>query len=194
MVIAISESTSNTSDLLSTVLELLMKNPRASIRQISLQLNLEYNFVRRLLNRLFSKGHLVPVLATPTVILGREAAVVRVKTSSHSDLEKLAQFSHTCNHVVTYMEINSGREAMIVITAENKQKVARLIELVRSLLNNILEISAEYGVLSRDALILLKNSCYKCDYSSICGNNSNCALTNDRNYARVRSSLSRVRP
>lgn len=144
---------------------------------------MEYNHVRRLLKRLFSKRRLVPAMALTTSIIGREAALVRIKSSSHSSLEKLAQFSLSCNHVLAYMEINSGKEAMMVISAGNKRELVKFLELVRSLINSdVVEISAEYGILPSEFQVLLKNSCFKCNYSTICNNNVNPVLfKNNRN-------------
>ncbi len=138
------------------------------------------------MKRLFSKRHLVPVMALSTSIIGKEAALVRIKSSSHSSLEKLAQFSLSCNHVLAYMEINSGKEVMMIITAENKRELVKFLELIRSLINSdVVEISAEYGILPSEFLVLLKNSCFKCDYSTICNNSMNSMVFKNNKNTRT---------
>jgi DNA-binding Lrp family transcriptional regulator len=166
----------NIDDQASSLIEALMQNPRASIRQLATQLNLEYNYVRRLLKRLFSKKQLVPALAASTSILGREAAVIRVKSNSPASLAKIEEFARQCNRVVSYIEVNGTREVMIIVTAENKQKTVKLVELICSIADDVVEVSAEYGTLPRDALLPLKNSCSKCIYSNTCNNNTELTL------------------
>jgi len=125
-------------------------------------------------------------MALSTSIIGKEAALVRIKSSSHSSLEKLAQFSLSCNHVLAYMEINSGKEVMMIITAENKRELVKFLELIRSLINSdVVEISAEYGILPSEFLVLLKNSCFKCDYSTICNNSMNSMVFKNNKNTRT---------
>jgi len=175
--------TSNTSDQANSLVEALLLNPRASIRQISSQLNLKYNYVRRLLRKLFSRKHLVPVLALSSSIFGREAAIIRIKSSNPSSIEKISDLALHCNRVISYVEISNGREAMVIVVGESKQKTIKLIELIRSIVNDVVEISAEYGILPRGTLVLVKNTCSKCNYSSTCGNNSKFTFpVNNRNH------------
>jgi DNA-binding Lrp family transcriptional regulator len=173
-------SISRRSDQALIVVEALLANPRASIRKLSTQLNLEYNFVWRLVKNLLSKKHIVPTIALSANILGREAAFIKIKGNN---LEKIAHFSLYCNHVVTYIEGNSSKEAIVVIAAENKQKIAKFIEVLRSLVSDISEIIIEYGVIPGETLLLVKNTCSKCEYFTICGNNTLSLLTrnNKRN-------------
>ncbi|MCC6011243.1 MAG: hypothetical protein LM556_02445 [Desulfurococcaceae archaeon] len=174
-------------DQTSSLVEALLLNPRASIRQLSIQLNLEYNYVRRLLKRLFSKKWLIPALAASTSILGREAAVIRIKSSNPASLEKMEQFARQCNHVISYVEVNGTRDAMVIVATESKQKTVKLVELIRSIIDDVVEISAEYGVLPRETLILVKNSCSKCTYSTLCDNNTEFTFTrNNRSNHRLR--------
>jgi DNA-binding Lrp family transcriptional regulator len=171
-----------------TIVEALLTNPRASIRKLSTQLNLEYNSVRRLVKTLFSKKQIVPAIALPANILGREAAFIKIKGSN---LEKITYFSLYCNHVITYIEGNNGKEAIVVIAAENKQKIVKFIEILRSLVNDISEIIIEYGVLPGETLLLVKNTCSKCGYFDICSNNtlSTLARNNKRNNKRAKNIL-----
>ena len=173
-------SISRRSDQALIVVEALLANPRASIRKLSTQLNLEYNFVWRLVKNLLSRKHIVPTIALSANILGREAAFIKIKGNN---LEKIAHFSLYCNHVVTYIEGNSSKEAIVVIAAENKQKIAKFIEVLRSLVSDMSEIIIEYGVIPGETLLLVKNTCSKCEYFTICGNNTLSLLTrnNKRN-------------
>lgn len=143
---------------LSQLIEVLMYNPRISIRELSARTGLSYTYVRRKINALYSKGLLsFSAMASPEMV-GKDAAVVKIRGVG---LDRILDYVLNCNRVLVAFKANS-EEVLMVICGRCKHEIADMVELLRSRVDNISEIVMEYGVLPEKMMLPVKNNFLKC--------------------------------
>lgn len=134
------------------ILRELALNPRISFRRLSQKLGLTYPQTRFKILSLLKKNMISFGLLISPEYLGRDVAVVKLKTD-HPD--HVLTFANRCPRVLLAIKVNNG-EVLLVIRGKNKQETLFVVESLRSRLTQIREIVVEYGTLPRETLILAK--------------------------------------
>lgn len=146
------------SEKITRLLEILIDDPRISIKKISEKTGLSYASIRQRLKSMHSKNILSFGVLLSSDIVGRDVAVVRVKTTS---LDRLLNLALYCNKVLVSARINS-EEALMIIHGKNKQEIASLVDRIRSSVDDLKEISVEYGKLPARFMVGIKNRNLNC--------------------------------
>ncbi|MEM2024874.1 MAG: winged helix-turn-helix transcriptional regulator [Desulfurococcaceae archaeon] len=158
------------------LLEVLIDEPRISIRKISEKTGLSYASIRRRLKSMNSRNILSFSVLISADLMGRDVAIVRFKTSK---LDHLLNLALHCNKVLVGARINS-EEALMVINGESKQEIASTVDKIRSSVDDLREISVEYGKLPARFMVRVKNKNLNCNPQLSC---NNCAQINSSYYS-----------
>ena len=140
------------------IVEQLAENPRISYREISRKTGLKYMLIRKKIQSAQSKKLLSFGLFISTDIVGREIAAVkfrfRNKNSTNSD--RLITKLSNCNRVSMTFKIDNG-EVFAIFHGKNKEEIIGIIEAFRSIIEDLEEVSIEYGSFSAKSMIPVKN-------------------------------------
>lgn len=138
-----------------TILKELAKNPRISIRHLALKLGMNYLSVRRKVSSLMKRNKISFGLLVSADIIGREVALVHIKTDNPDHLNSILV---NCARVILAVKTGND-EILAVIRGRSKQEVPYIIESLRTCLGSeIKEFSISYGTLYQDALVIFKNN------------------------------------
>ncbi|MEM4535158.1 MAG: hypothetical protein QW764_03835 [Desulfurococcaceae archaeon] len=156
------------------ILKELARNPRVSIRFLSLKLGINYLTARHRVLSLLRKNKISFGLLVSADIVGREVALVRIKTDNP---DYLSAALSSCARVL--LTIRTGNdEVLVIMRGRSKHEISFIVESLRKNLGeSIREFSIDYGALHQDALVIYKsnhvidnNGELDCDPEHMCEN------------------------